>query len=381
MTSEASNTPHARPDSTPFRRWWQGALLALVTSVIVVEVFARYEGAGEASSLVSAPGWVNGVKNRARLWYQTLSQPPEIRELLTLAHGQRMKRRQWMYQEILTPEREAVMRELEARYARGFEALVAAIRANQARTAVLFLTRPPFAGNAKQRGMRRLVEGLCARLDVPLLDTQPLFSVQPVGRWYISTDNHHLSAAGHSRLAEWLLEQPILREVERCAVAFDARPALLGDAAPGLDGFRGTRPRWHLRTNGQGLRYPSALAFPKTRPRILFIGDSMTDPRFVSNEAMWTTLINQRQTSVEAIQHGQSGWTVEDYLHYYQDCGRFIEADLVVFQAMVNDRTDLLAIQRIVNARNPQLREAPDLPAAERQLLRDALAVSPDRLP
>jgi len=144
-------------------------------------------------------------------------------------------------------------------------------------------------------------------------------------------------------------------------VDYGYNPGGQGDLAPNQDGIWSTwlhRPH-HVQTNSVGLR--NTQEPDDSRFRILAVGDSLTFGPFVPNEDTWPawleSILNAQlfpSTSVQVLNAGVSGYTIEDELAYLREKGLGLEPDLVILAVFPNDISDLMPEQRELLARGSQ---------------------------
>lgn len=160
----------------------------------------------------------------------------------------------------------------------------------------------------------------------------------------------HWSAAGSAIISK--LYQPILAKysTHRASKTFtnNERPATFGDLDPNenmvLDG--GKNIPYQLITNSQGLRMNEALTFPKTKQRILFLGDSQLYSPFLDNSQIATTLLQQLFPDAEIINAGVIGYTIDDHVQLLEEKAKFAEPDIIVLVTNPNDIGDFYFTQR-----------------------------------
>ena len=160
----------------------------------------------------------------------------------------------------------------------------------------------------------------------------------------------HWSAAGAKIIAEQY--QTIIeskKEYHSTKTFTDKeRPQTFGDLDPNqdaaLDGGKGIP--YQLITNSQGLRMNYALTFPKTKQRILFLGDSQLYSPFLDNGQITTTLLQQQFPDKEIINAGIMGYTLDDHVALLAQKAKFTEPDIIVLVTNPNDVGDFYFSQR-----------------------------------
>lgn len=126
------------------------------------------------------------------------------------------------------------------------------------------------------------------------------------------------------------------------------RTTTFGDLEPGqnvaLDG--GKNLPYQLITNKQGLRMDQDLTFPKTKQRILFIGDSQLYSPFLDNNQIFTALLQQKFPDADIMNGGVIGYTLDDQANLIAEKAKFAEPDLIVLVTNPNDIGDFYFSQR-----------------------------------
>ena len=126
------------------------------------------------------------------------------------------------------------------------------------------------------------------------------------------------------------------------------RPATFGDLEPGqnaaLDG--GKDIPYQLITNSQGLRMDYVLTFPKTKQRILLLGDSQIYSPFLDNNQIPTALLQQQFADKEIINAGVVGYTMDDYVGLLAQKAKYMEPDIIIVVTNPNDVGDFYFAQR-----------------------------------
>jgi len=160
----------------------------------------------------------------------------------------------------------------------------------------------------------------------------------------------HFSAAGAKIVAGML--QSIIEDNNgyRATKTFpdSIRPATFGDLDPSqntvLDG--GKNLPYHLITNSQGLRMDYDLTFPKSRQRILFLGDSHVYFPFLDNSKIATTLLQQHFTDKDILNAGMLGYTMDDHVSLLIEKAQYVEPDIIIVETNPNDIGDFYFTQR-----------------------------------
>ncbi len=125
---------------------------------------------------------------------------------------------------------------------------------------------------------------------------------------------------------------------------FDQRPSLFGDQNPDshdLSPWDTERP-YMLTTNSQGLRMTYDLAFPKTKQRILILGDSYTFGPYLENAHTFPAILDQTLDYAEVINAGHGGYTISHEASLYFERAQYTEPDIVILQVLDNDLWGLM---------------------------------------
>jgi lysophospholipase L1-like esterase len=127
-----------------------------------------------------------------------------------------------------------------------------------------------------------------------------------------------------------------------------------GDLYPNQVGIMAGSSEWpyYISVNADGLRGEPLDESPET-VRVLALGDSFTFGLSVNDEGTWPAslqdALNQRLTpdqTVQVLNAGFPGYTIEDQLAYMQDKGLALHPDLVIVGFYMNDISDYRAIKR-----------------------------------
>lgn len=166
----------------------------------------------------------------------------------------------------------------------------------------------------------------------------------------------HWSAEGSKIVAA--LYQPVIaaaKGVRSTKTFTDAeRPATFGDLDSNqdvaLDG--GKNIPYQLVTNSQGLRMKTPLVFPKTKQRVLLLGDSQVYSPFLDNDQIFTSLLQQQLPDIEIMNAGVIGYTLDDCVGLLAEKAKFSEPDLIILVTNPNDIGDFYFTQRNRMARS-----------------------------
>ena len=83
------------------------------------------------------------------------------------------------------------------------------------------------------------------------------------------------------------------------------------------------------------------LAFPKTKQRILFIGDSGFFFPFLDNKDIVSNLLQDKYADKEFINACNWGYSIDDYVTLSEERAKFTEPDVVMLQTSGTDIMDM----------------------------------------
>lgn len=171
--------------------------------------------------------------------------------------------------------------------------------------------------------------------------------------------NGYWSAEGSRLVAA--LYQPVIASIShRSTIGFSEteRPRIFGDLDPELDLVMddGKGFSYQLITNKQGLRMKEVLGFPKTRQRILFLGDSQLYSPFLDNNRIFTSLLQQQFPDKEIANAGMTGYTLDDCAELLSQKAKYAEPDVIILVTNPNNIADFYFTQRNLMGRNKKAR-------------------------
>lgn len=255
-----------------------------------------------------------------------------------------------LYDAPFLPEGDALLRELESRYEGYFSRLAKAARKMDVPLVVMFVPYEEYdtpASKVASDALRAFLADLAAQHQVDFLDMAEIFFKYPSQVTTLYPLDSHLSRFGH-RLVALELDRFIRERYADARSSFTTRdkPRRFGDHDPDGNGIdEGDIPH-RLITNAQGLRMTHDLEFPKTRQRVLVLGDSVTYGTFVENEETYTGLLNHLQSVREYVNAGVSGYSIPDELEMFEERTHHAEPDVIVLQVSVNDISGLFYMLR-----------------------------------
>lgn len=249
---------------------------------------------------------------------------------------------------------EAVYGELKQRFTTNFKKLKTTIDQSGAKLVILIMNPAATKGMLKED--REDISFLQATATNEGLDvinlTSFLNKTSPQEMTQIPKDGHW-SKKGSEVLANELAKYLPKYFTVKSTTTYPERPSTFNDLDPNqdqvLDG--GKDLPYHLVTNSQGLRQNYELEFPKTKQRILFMGDSEIYSPFLDNEQIVTYLLQQKFPEREIVNASVIGYTLEDYISLYNEKTKYVEPDVVVLTINPGDILDFFFAQRNKMAR------------------------------
>lgn len=101
-----------------------------------------------------------------------------------------------------------------------------------------------------------------------------------------------------------------------------------------------------LVTNAQGLRMLENLDHPKSRQRVLCLGDSFTFGPHLNNQDTLPAILGRRRPDLEIVNAGICGYTITDQRALFAAKARHAAADITILQVCSNDLIELAAFVR-----------------------------------
>ncbi len=233
--------------------------------------------------------------------------------------------------------------DLQIRYSQQLMALQHETDKDQAKLIVVIMTPEvgKFATNANIYGVPYILQ-ICENQGIDCIDVTP-----DIAEWTSADDAKRAPTSGNwtregaAFTADMLAGAVAKYEDYRSPKKYDAseRPSTFGDALK-LNEEDGDlhnestggekKLRYRLKINSQGLRMGHDLAFPKTKQRILFLGDSRIFNPFLDDEFIITEILQRKFPEKEIVNAGNLSYTMDDYLSLYHDKARYMEPDVVI---------------------------------------------------
>lgn len=245
--------------------------------------------------------------------------------------------REQCVQGLYAPEGKLLLEKFQKQYEEAFEKFSIEVKNSGATLWVTYF--PSGRPNNEGEECRRFFGSLSKKRGIPFYDMTEILGKYPQSYYLLAPLNGHLSRFGNLQIAEEfskrLKEQKIAENLKR----YQDCPLLLGDHAPGVNEIMEPQAGLVYRhaVNAQGLRVNHDLVFPKPKQRILCVGDSFTYGPYLPTEFTYPGFLQQALTEFETVNAGVTGYHIGDELAYFQERGKFVEADLVILQVLDND--------------------------------------------
>ncbi len=238
----------------------------------------------------------------------------------------------------------ALWDEMKSRYKQNLTTLNDKIKATGGKLVVMYIT--PETGNSltpTQREGRPFIKSSCEELGVEFVDlTKNVSKKDPTEVTHMPIDGHW-SKMGAQIIADDITPVIEANAAHRSTATYTERPTLFGDQKANqdevLDG--GKNLPYRLQTNSQGLRMDFDLTFPKSKQRILFIGDSGFFFPFLDNKDIVSNLLQAKYTDKEFVNACNWGYSIDDYITLFEERAKFTEPDVVMLQTSGTDILDM----------------------------------------
>jgi hypothetical protein len=228
---------------------------------------------------------------------------------------------------------------LKERYKKAFVTLSNEVKASGAKLAFCWITSEPYI--PMQVVGRAFIEQLCKENGVDFIDLNPaIIGQDPKEITFLPVDGH-LNKKGSLLVAKTLASYVKNYAQVKSTSNYQETdmPETFGDFEANkneiLDGGKGLP--YKLVTNKQGLRMNYDLEFPKTKQRILLMGDSGFFSPFVDNENTISGQLQSMFPDKEICNAANWGYSIDDYLSQWQDKIKYLQPDLVLLQSSGED--------------------------------------------
>jgi len=252
-----------------------------------------------------------------------------------------------VYESLFGDEGKELLDEFIERYDRNLGILITEVNNIQSKFVMLY--PPSLEKDPVTRGMcRNIYSGLARKYGVPFLDMTDELESYPVEAVTLLPENSHLSRFGNKLIVLKLAEHIRALSAYRSPVTFKSRPDILGDLEPGINTIWLFPPKMPYRviSNNQGLRMGYDLFFPRSRQRVLILGDSATFGPFLENHDTYPGLLAKALPDCDIINAGIAGYTITDEASLFVERAKYVEPDITVLQVLDNDIYDLFFFKR-----------------------------------
>lgn len=253
-----------------------------------------------------------------------------------------------------TPQSNQIVEELKQRFATNFVAFVKEAKATNAKVIFWWSTTEPTIPMNKIG--RPFIENLCKVNGVDFVDFVPfIINKKPEEITFMPVDGHFNENGARIEATE--MAKYIKRYTDaKSTTTYDSRPKLFGDYEPNqntiLDGDKNLP--YKLITNSQGLRMEYDLTFPKTKQRVIMIGDSGFEFPFLDNPKTGSGQLQTMFPDKEIINAAKLGYSIDDYLSLWNEKAKYTEPDIIFLQASGDDIADLFFSHRLRYSRKAE---------------------------
>ncbi len=242
-----------------------------------------------------------------------------------------------------------VLKELSGTYEQNFKDFVKEANKVDAKILVLYIPLGSYDHDATRKMLdydRTFFSGLCKKYGVDFLDVSDAYLKYPLEVTTLRPFDAHMSRFGHRIVADEIQKFITGHEdfnSHKSTHVFARRPKVLSIFKPNEDSIQTELDIMPYRvvTNSQGFRMKDDLAFPKTKQRILNLGDSFTFGAYLNNQDIFTDVLNRRFKDKEFVNAGICGSTITDELALFVGKARYVDPDIVILQVLDNDLSGL----------------------------------------
>ena len=254
--------------------------------------------------------------------------------------------------QLYEPRNREMLEHLEAQYERYFLKLKQEVEGIQAKFVLLYIPYVDYTHSYTLGPSRRFFQRLADKHGVDFVDVTEEFLKYPPEVVKLLPQDGHVSRFGNQVVARILAQHLRKYQGYRSPFHFPSHPRLMGDLVGGP--FSSRRRRWNQRedmpytviTNRQGLRNEKDVLFPKTKLRILTLGDSYTFGPHLPNSHTYPYFLERYLPDSEVFNAAAESYTVSDEEALFDERAKFVEPDIVLLQCLDNDLTDFFWFQR-----------------------------------
>jgi hypothetical protein len=242
---------------------------------------------------------------------------------------------------LYSDEGKRVLDEFKGRYETCFRDLVMALQKAKTKIVVLYVpsTPPESTKFVSEKICREFFRYLTAKYNVDLLDATDLLRRHDWERVTLFPKDEHLSRFGNVLIASRLNKFIAKHQDFRSSTPYSNTRRVYGDLPPSTNKIWSIKPNMPYRVivNKEGFRSSDDLAFPKTKQRILILGDSFTFGPYLPNHDTYPELLQEINPDLEVINAGVAGYTITDQHSLFVERAQFTSPDITVLQVLDND--------------------------------------------
>lgn len=245
------------------------------------------------------------------------------------------------WEKLFSPSGQELLTRFQEEYEKNFKKLTMACKKNKTHFLVVYIPSqdPDSSRIISESVCRNFYSDLTQRSGVEFID---LTSVLRAYRWSeisLSPDNSHFSRFGNACVARALAGQLKNYRNKRSPVVYNGSPEICGDLKANTQKVWDILPSrvYRVYTNKQGFRNIRDLEIPKTKQRILFLGDSFTFGPYLPNNDTYPAQLQRLMPETEIVNGGICGYTITDEVSFFTEKARLIGPDLTVLQVLDND--------------------------------------------
>lgn len=266
-----------------------------------------------------------------------------------------------------------LLRDFMAFYEEEFAKLVAEVKKGGAALIVVYIPSDDYTSKPEAEASRDFFYKLASKYGADYVDLTEEFLKYPEEYVTLLPEDGHLSRFGNRLVAEALVKKLEKYQNYKAHWNFlEKRPIIMGDLKSKNHNIWSYEPNMPYRvvTNSQGFRMKYDLSFPKTKQRLLVLGDSVTFGPYGPNEWTYPYLLEKVYGKAEIVNAGVCGYTITDEVSLFQEKAKYTEPDIVIIQVLDNDITDFFSYKRNLFARKmkayyPSEKEAEFIRAVE----------------
>ena len=250
----------------------------------------------------------------------------------------------------------ALMTELKERYKQYMISMNKKVSATGAKFVVMYMT-PEVGDNmtSVQRMGKSFLMNTCKEIGANFIDVTKTIAAPTAPKGITNwPKDGHFSKIGAKMIADELEKIVPHYVAHKATTTYSKRPDQFGDQTPNLnttlDG--GKNLPYKFRVNKQGLRQNRDVVFPKTKSRILFMGDSGFFFPFVDNNDMAHEILQSKFPNVDFANACNWAYAIDDYITLWDERAKFVEPDVVIMQTSGSDIMDMYFTNRNRFTRN-----------------------------